>query len=286
MMFQEIAPHRLDIDYMKGKGIRDGKALVFLNGSVLLGENEEGIFLPRTEEVDRLFPGNNRGFLFLLDGEGVFAYYDCEIPPFGDYSYRNVTEIRNMKPMYTAWTVTMGNRLNIWYTSSRYCGRCGEKTVHSSHERAMTCPSCGNVIYPQICPSVIVAVRNGEKICLIKYAQAHSSFARYALVAGYVETGETPEDAVRREVMEEVGLRIKDPVYYKSQPWPVSGALLHGYFCDLDGDDTITVDTGELSEAVWMDRENVPIRENDISLTSEMMELFRTGRDSAFTVQH
>lgn len=279
MMFQEIAPHKLDIDFTKGKGLTEGKALVFREGSLLLGKNEEGIFLPDTKEVDRLFPGNNKGFLFVMDDEGYFAYYDSEIPEFGEYTYVSAGEARNLKPMHTAWAITVGNRLNIWYTSSRYCGRCGTKTVPSTYERAMTCPSCGNVIYPQICPSVIVAVRNGEKICLIKYSQAHSSFARYALVAGYVETGETPEDTVRREVMEEVGLHVKNLTYYKSQPWPVSGALLHGYFCDLDGDDSITVDPFELSDAEWVSREDMPVKENEISLTAEMMELFRTGKD-------
>ena len=128
-----------------------------------------------------------------------------------------------------------------------------------------------------ICPSVIVAVRNRDRLLLTRYQASHSPYRNYALVAGYVETGETAEDTVRREVMEEVGLKVKNITYYKSQPWPFSGAFLMGFFCDVDGEDTIFLEEEELSEAVWMKREDLPDRSGDVSLTSEMMEQFRLG---------
>jgi NAD+ diphosphatase len=149
---------------------------------------------------------------------------------------------------------------------------------HSRTERALHCPACNNLIYPVIAPSVIVAVINGNKLLLTRYQVSHSAYRNYALVAGYVETGETVEDTVRREVMEEVGLKVKNIRYYKSQPWSFSGALLLGFFCEVDGDDTIVLDESELEEAIWVEREQLPDRSGDVSLTSEMMECVRNEK--------
>ena len=149
----------------------------------------------------------------------------------------------------------------------------------------MQCPVCGEMYYPVISPSVIIAIRNGEKILLTKYApthfphSTHNAKATYALVAGYIEIGETPEQCVAREVMEEVGLRVKNITAWKNQPWPFSSTLLLGYYCDLEGPDRITLQEDELSLAEWVRREDMPDRSEDISLTSNMMEAFRLGKD-------
>lgn len=98
---------------------------------------------------------------------------------------------------------------------------------------------------------------------------------RYALIAGFAEVGETIEDTVRREVMEEVGLKVKNIRYYKSQPWPFSDTLLLGFFCELDGEEGITLDHMELSEARWVARGEMETEDDGISLTYEMMEYFK-----------
>lgn len=125
-----------------------------------------------------------------------------------------------------------------------------------------------------------MAVRNGEKLLLSKYAGRE--FTNYALIAGFAEIGEPIEDTVRREVMEEVGLKVKNLRFYKSQPWSFTDTLLFGFFCDLDGDDTICLDEEELSLAVWMERSQIPVDEYEISLTREMMTLFKNGLDNNF----
>ena len=121
----------------------------------------------------------------------------------------------------------------------------------------MECPSCGNQEYPVLCPAVIVGITNGDKIILSKYEGRR--FKRYALIAGFAEIGETIEETVHREVMEEVGLKVKNLRYYKSQPW--------------------SVDHEELSMAQWVERDKVPDQGNNISLTKEMMMLFRDGKE-------
>ena len=141
----------------------------------------------------------------------------------------------------------------------------------------MRCPHCGNMIFPKIAPAVIIAVTNGDKLLLSKYAGR--AYTRYALLAGFVEIGETGEQTVQREVMEEVGLKVKNVRYYKTQPWGVESDLLLGYYCDLDGDDSVHLDENELSMAAWYDRDNLPAQDDGISLTREMIRIFSEGKE-------
>ena len=141
----------------------------------------------------------------------------------------------------------------------------------------LSCPHCGNHIYPKICPAIIVGVIDGERILLTKYAGRNNP--NYALVAGFTEIGETAEETVMREVMEEVGLKVKNLRYYRSQPWSFSGTLLFGFFCDVDGEDTLTVDHEELSIAQWFERDQIIGQDNNSSLTNEMMMVFAAGKE-------
>jgi NAD+ diphosphatase len=108
----------------------------------------------------------------------------------------------------------------------------------------MQCTECHNIVYPRISPAVIVAVMDGNRILMTKYAGR--VFKKYALIAGYAEIGETLEETVRREVMEEVGLKVKNIRYYKSQPWAFDDSLLSGFFCELDGLKEIKCQTFQL----------------------------------------
>ena len=120
-----------------------------------------------------------------------------------------------------------------------------------------------------------MGVYNGDRLLLTKYAGR--PYKNFALVAGFAEIGESLEQTVRREVKEEVGLNVKNIKFYKSQPWPFTDTILAGFFAELDGDDTITLQEDELSLGVWMDRKDIPPEKLKISLTGEMMEAFRTG---------
>lgn len=160
-----------------------------------------------------------------------------------------VDSFRKAKPKATAFAAITAYHLYGWYRDNHYCGRCGRPTIHDNKERMVKCPVCGNMVFPKISPAVIVAVTDNDRVLLTKYAGR--TYKNYALVAGFNEAGETIEQTVRREVMEEVGLKVKNLKYYKSQPWGLSGSLLSGFFCELDGDDKITLQEDELSLGTW-----------------------------------
>ena len=139
----------------------------------------------------------------------------------------------------------------------------------------MRCGACGNMEYPKICPAVIVGVTDGDRLLMSKYAGR--AYKNYALIAGFTEIGETVEQTVAREVMEEVGLKVKNIRYYKSQPWAFTDTLLMGFYCDLDGSDAIRLDENELAVAEWFTREEIPEPVSQESLTNEMILRFKNG---------
>jgi NAD+ diphosphatase len=192
-----------------------------------------------------------------------------------EYEYIKLSNIRRMNPKYQVMAAATAWHLNVWYDANRFCGRCGIPTMHDKNERMMRCPKCNNMIFPKVAPAVIVGVINGDKILLTKYA--NREYKRYALIAGFNEIGETIEGTVRREVMEEAGLKIKNICYYKSQPWGFDSNLLMGFFCEVDGSDNIRLDENELSEAEWVARDDIPEYGENLSLTHEMMQVFKTA---------
>ena len=153
------------------------------------------------------------------------------------------------------------------------------KDAGQPNERALVCPVCGQTEYPKISPAVIVAITNGNKLLMSRYRVNHSTYRGYALIAGFVEIGETFEETVRREVMEEVGLKVKNIRYFKSQPWAFTDTEMIGFFAELDGDDKIRLQEDELSEAGWYTREEIPDDARLISVGTEMKMYFKYGPD-------
>jgi NAD+ diphosphatase len=171
-----------------------------------------------------------------------------------------------------AFAVYTAKHLADWYRDNRFCGRCGQRMEHSETERAMTCKCCGYTSYPRIMPAVIVGVTNGDELLITKY---RTGFRHNALIAGFTEIGETLEETVQREVMEEAGIRVKNIRYYKSQPWGIANDILVGFYCEVDGDTTIHMDEQELGYAEWTRREDIVLQPDNYSLTNEMMSRFK-----------
>jgi NAD+ diphosphatase len=212
-----------------------------------------------------------------MNGENFFLWTDTAPEQLDGFAYEPVRLLRQLKSKEICYAVMTGWHLYNWYRSNRICGCCGTPTEHDTKERMLRCPSCGNLIFPRISPAVIVAVTDGDRLLLSKYAGR--AYTRYALLAGYTEIGETIEQTVHREVLEEVGLKVKNLRYYKSQPWGVDGNVLMGFYCDLDGSDAIRIDEEELAMAGWYPRHDLPAQDDGISLTREMIRIFGEGKE-------
>lgn len=274
VMVQDIEPDRLDNRYYPGICPDGGSRVICVrDGETLVSENDASFpFVRDFADPPELI------YAFSISGERYFIprYLkdDTEIPR--GFVYRGIAALResrsaDRKTLFAAMT---GRHLADWYASARFCGRCGCEMRPDVRERAMLCPACGYILYPRINPAVIVGVCDGDRIILTRYK---TGFRHNALIAGFCEIGETAEGAVAREVMEEVGLKVKNIRYYKSQPWGTAGDLLLGYFCEVDGDKNIRMDPDELGHAAWTERDSVVLQPDGASLTNEMMRVFKEG---------
>lgn len=273
-MLQEIAPHIYHNEFQHPTPRDTDLVAVFDGRSALLnGNTYPTVQMLRTLGV----PDSDLVFLFTIDDTAFFLLWEVTDTVRGALTAASVDTCRTMDGVYMPLAGATALHLSRWYKANRFCGCCGAPMKRDDKERAMRCTACNAVVYPTISPAIVVGIRNGDRIVLTKYADRETP--RYALIAGFVEIGETLEETVRREAMEEVGLKIKNIRYHGNQPWGFSGAQMIGFWADLDGDDTITLDRNELREGVWMDRAGVPATPGALDLTHTMMELFRTGMD-------
>lgn len=284
-MLQDLAFGKLDNAYHDQLPQGQDVVICVRDGGILLHRDEdETLRLPKWETV-QAWTGDwthwnekSLQYVFCMQEVDYFLWMgqagECPDPEFHYEQARTLRQLQSKEICFAAMTAW---HLYNWYRVNRYCGSCGSKTVHDSKERMMRCECCGNMIFPRISPAVIIAVTDGDRLLLSKYAGR--TYTRYALLAGFTEIGETLEQTVSREVMEEVGLRVKNIRYYKSQPWGVDGNVLMGFYCDLDGSDSIHLDETELAMAQWFSRDNIPAHDDGISLTREMIRIFSEGKE-------
>lgn len=289
-MLQDILPHYFHNEYKPQEIGPESKIFHFRGREVYIARDSENrLRLPQYGElvgdgctnngklsVQEGLEKKNLQYLFSIEKEAFYLLKDVEaLTEDGEYHYESVRTLRQLECKEVCFAVMTAYHLYMWYRDNRFCGRCGGETMHDTKERMLRCPKCGNMIFPKIAPAVIVALTDGERILMTKYADRE--YKKYALIAGFTEIGETVEETVAREVMEEVGLKVKNIRYYKSQPWGVDSNLLLGFFAELDGDDRIHRDERELAEAEWFERGAMPAHDDGISLTREMMGVFERG---------
>lgn len=274
-MIQDIQPKHLDNQYHPVPPDKESWALYYEDRAVLVKKTENGIVFPKFRELERLNEEiyTEYIYLFSVDEERYYLVRELNREPLSDFTMENTEIFRTAQPQYHAFAGITGYQLYNWYRGHKYCGRCGKLMVRDEKERMLRCGSCNNMEFPKICPAVIIGVTDGNRILMSKYAGR--AYKKYALLAGFTEIGETVEETVAREVMEEVGLKVKNIRYYKSQPWAFSDTLLMGFYCDLDGDDQITIDKSELALAQWFEREDIPDVMSEESLTNEMILKFK-----------
>lgn len=167
-----------------------------------------------------------------------------------------------------------------WENNHQYCGRCGTKTYQSDIERAKVCPQCGFMSFTRISPAIITTIikedrdENGNiENKLLMATHSYHKTKKPALIAGFMEVGETIEDAVHREVKEEVGVEVEDLKYFGSQSWPYPNSLMIAFTCKYKSGE-IKVDNYEILEADWFKKEEIELPETNISISSRLLKNF------------
>jgi NAD+ diphosphatase len=173
--------------------------------------------------------------------------------------------------------------LRHWQKRTCFCGVCGTPTIPlQEEEHARKCPQCDSVFYPQISPAVIVRIERDDTILLARNARFPGRM--HSLIAGFVEPGESLEDTVKREILEEVGVFVKDIVYLGSQPWPFPDSLMVGFSAQWEAGD-ICVDNKEIVAAKWFSREDLPNLPRSGSIAYRMISQWISEKNSNLVKQ-
>ncbi len=274
-MIHEIFPHRFDNRYVKPDSIdEDAVVLYYQERSVLLKTNGEDPELPRKSDLKNI---QEADFTFLFTFNDVPCFLLTKEPDAlkPGLSYWELNFFRTVRRKEIAWVCIAGFHLLNWYANNRFCGKCGVETRHKSDERALVCPKCGLTVYPSIAPAIIVAIVCNDKILLARNTNFPGNW--YSLIAGYVDIGETLEEALIREVKEEVGLDVWNIRYYKNQPWPLSGSMMIGFIAEADEQQPIMIDGKEIADAAWYKRGELPEHSLGLSIAGEMIGKFEKG---------
>ncbi|KAA1398310.1 NAD(+) diphosphatase [Aeromicrobium ginsengisoli] len=152
-----------------------------------------------------------------------------------------------------------------WHEHHRFCANCGQPTDLAEAGHVRICPACGTHHFPRTDPAVIMLITDGDDRALLGRGQQWPE-GRFSTLAGFVEPGESLDDAVRREVLEEVGIQVGEVTYAGSQPWPFPSSLMLGFFGQALSSD-ITIDENEIAEARWFTRDDV----TQMTAASEML---------------
>lgn len=236
---------------------------VFCQSDLVLEKTTDGYHIP-TEPPTELKPWTT---VMNVDGEKA---YRIDLPLLGNENYEMCGLRQSYYKLSEEEYLKAGkcHELLYWDQNTKYCGVCGGLMKFHT-DISKRCEHCGKEVWPQLATAVIVLVRKGDEVLLVHANNFRTDF--YGLVAGFVETGETLEEAVHREVMEETGLHIKNLKYFASQPWPYPCGLMVGFTADYDGG-KIHLQRSELSKGAWFDKDHLPHIPEKLSIARHLID--------------
>jgi NAD+ diphosphatase len=205
--------------------------------------------------------GGPWAFLGFWDGRPTFAV-DCSaaedpapLLPEGMGGFTDLRAVAGLLPPGEASVLAHARGLMHWRTRHRYCGVCGSTCAPRAAGHTMQCTECGVQHFPRTDPAVIMLVVDGER-ALLGHSHRFPTTTMYSTLAGFVEPGESLEEAVRREVREEAGIAVGEVRYHSSQPWPFPSSIMLGFHAEALSSD-ITIDPDELKDARWFSRDEL-----------------------------
>jgi NAD+ diphosphatase len=212
--------------------------------------------LVRAAEASQLvLLGWFRGVRSVLLELGPVSAQDEEPSLFPGARFEELRPLANTLPEEEGGLLAYARAIAIWRARHRYCGVCASELVPERAGHVLRCMKCGHLSFPRIDPAIIVLVAEGDR-CLLG-RQAGWPPGRYSTIAGFVEPGESLEDAVVREVLEETSVRVRTVNYHSSQPWPFPSSLMIGFHATADSSQTVHVSDGELEHARWFTRDEL-----------------------------
>jgi NAD+ diphosphatase len=247
----------------------DAYWFLFKNNRIIVQITQNGFTIPRFSKMTEFAPEQE---LYL----GTINSVHCFCAELQEEALPPGFEARELRPLFDSfdqdlfYIATKAMQIVTWYKTHRFCGQCGSQTNRNLHEYSMLCPKCNLAYYPRISPAIIVAITHGDKILLARKPDS----TMFSIIAGFVETGETLEETVHRESMEEVNITVKNVTYFASQPWAFSNALMIGFTAEYDSG-ILKPDGVELEEARWFSASQMPARlPGRISISSMLIEWF------------
>lgn len=251
---------------------------VFNSGQVLIERQEDGYHIPYGKNPPVQVPvGSTIHTIGILNGLPAKTYL-IHTPVSGDESApRMMKDLRasfDVLPFDEYKMAGKASQILNWDKNSRYCPMCGVPTAQIS-PIAKRCPECRQEFYPRISPAVIVLIKKEDSILLVHARNFRGTFK--GLVAGFLEPGETLEECVHREVMEETGLRIRHLKYFGSQPWPYPSGIMVGYTAEYESG-TIKLQDEELSAGAFYTRNELPEIPKKLSIARQMIDAWMEGK--------
>jgi NAD+ diphosphatase len=259
----------------------DPAAITFLFHAGKLLVREADLALPDTGALAQLEVGADQVVPVGLLGERYVQaiWVDRDVVPTGGYGWRGLRSLFGELDDDLIGLAGRAFQLAEWSRTHRFCGACGNPTERAEGDRSFTCSRCGNIAYPRISPAMMVLIRKDNQVLLAKHAKAATT--RYVPLAGFLEAGESIEEAVHREVFEEVGLTVANLQYFASQSWPFPHSLMIAFTADYAGGD-IRVDPTEIEEARWFGPDDEwPEKVPHISISSILVDTYRPAAPAA-----
>jgi NAD+ diphosphatase len=246
---------------------------VFNKGRLLIKVKQDSCRIPKTSDLEALNISPRRiQYLGALDERPCYA---AELAASGlaaaDFEFKELRSLFGWIEDDLVWIAGRANQLVYWSQTHLYCGRCGHRTEDKMDERAKICPQCGLINYPRVSPAIIVAVFKDHQILLARNERFKLPF--YSVLAGFVEPGETLEECVKREILEEVGITVKNIRYFGNQPWPFPNSLMIAFVADYAAG-RITIDGSEIVDAAWFAKDELPQIPPKISIARQLIDWF------------
>lgn len=244
---------------------------VFCKGDIMLQKLADGSYtIPCANEPPTPVKAWTRQMeVTPLDGVEVVTYrVDAPVTDNALYEMCGLRQSYYKLPREMYQKAAKCEELLYWDATTRYCGVCGAPMkMHTNISKR--CTECGKEVWPQLATAIIVLVHRGDEVLLVHARNFKGDF--FGLVAGFVETGETLEEAVHREVMEETGVMVDNLRYFGSQPWPFPCGLMVGFHADYAGG-TMRLQRSELSAGSWFRRDNLPMIPDKLSIARRLID--------------